>query len=334
MLFKQTTYALYSLIPVDESFGSKDAALAKLVRHVTKTVLSNLFRRKGTPKRFLRKLETYKKRDSDSVYATFKNVDGEFWKWAHTSGYRQSEWLRQRLPRLPDAETQIRFTGRAGDENLSQGFAAYTLFKTYLDDYVAETCEQVGTTEILDFGCGWGRILRFWLKDIPQDHIYGIDCLRAAIHIARDLNLGLEIRQCLAMPPTTFLNGKFSLIYAFSVFSHLSEQAAGQWIDEFHRILKPKGVVCLTTRPRSFITQNGTNVFADQDVWLDRYDRGEFCHEPTGGGGELEPSFYGESVIPKGYVTSNWTVAGFNLLAFLQETGEIRQNVIILQKQP
>ena len=48
-------------------------------------------------------------------------------------------------------------------------------------------------------------------------------------------------------PPLTYDNGVFDLIYAISVFTHLSEQNALNWIDELHRVLKPNGILLITT---------------------------------------------------------------------------------------
>ena len=39
----------------------------------------------------------------------------------------------------------------------------------------------------------------------------------------------------------------------YSVFSHLSEEACINWIKEFSRILRPEGMVALTTRGRWFL---------------------------------------------------------------------------------
>jgi hypothetical protein len=39
---------------------------------------------------------------------------------------------------------------------------------------------------------------------------------------------------------------------AYSVFSHRSKEATDGWVAEFHRILKPGGMVATTTRGRWF----------------------------------------------------------------------------------
>src|SRR5207244_11912 len=48
-----------------------------------------------------------------------------------------------------------------------------------------------------------------------------------------------------------------------------------------------------------------------------RYDAGEYVHEGIGGGGALEPSFFGETCIPPAYVRERWT----ELFEVLEQTG-------------
>lgn len=295
-------------------------------------MLRRFFRIGANPRRYSRQLEKIKRDEIPPDSSPFSQTEDGFWKWAHTAGYRQHAWLRDRLPRFPDPAVQIRFTGQAGDSNTSEGFAAYILFKSYLDRHVVKSGSAPRDIEVLDFGCGWGRILRFWLRDLSPENIHGMDCLGEAIDVARGLDLGLPLCHSPVWPPAPYANDRFSLIYAFSVFSHLSEPAADAWIGEFHRLLRPGGILCVTTRERGFIVDNLIGKFEDRSFWLAEYDSGKFCHEPTGGGGELETSFYGETAIPREYVISHWVARGYELVDYLDNAGELRQNVIVLRK--
>ncbi len=87
------------------------------------------------------------------------------------------------LPAFPPDELQIGTTGQAGIPTLHEGFVFY-------EDCV-NTCRDIGAPleashRILDFGVGWGRIARFFLRDCPLDHIYGIDVDPTFIQICRD----------------------------------------------------------------------------------------------------------------------------------------------------
>ena len=135
-------------------------------------------------------------------------------------------------------------------------------------------------------------------------------------------------------PPSFFKSSTFDLIYAYSVFSHLSESAHKAWLKEFHRILKNGGILVVTTRERGFINNlNKPPYPSDTDIRcaLRDYDAGRFVHIPTGGGFNLSKNFYGEAAIPRTYVNGQWSIL-FDVRCFLEGIQYIDQNVIIAVK--
>ncbi|MBN2577686.1 MAG: methyltransferase domain-containing protein [Pirellulales bacterium] len=273
----------------------------------------------------------------------FAHVDDGFWLWANTQGYREYGELREFLPGLPDETTQANFTGLSGDATLRDGFQSYLLFKRVVEAHLGSLAQ---CDRILDFGCGWGRIIRFFLRDLAPEKIWGIDCMPEAIDLCTTKNRWCQFRLVPTMPPVDLEPSSFDFIYAFSVFSHLSEKAHLTWLAEFHRLLKPGGLVLLTTRERSFIEYCATlrqntsldafatgaaSAFPDTQHWLAAYDRGEFCHTPTGGGVNLSESFYGETCIPKAYAATRWSDR-FQLLDFIDDRAICAQNVIVARK--
>jgi SAM-dependent methyltransferase len=98
---------------------------------------------------------------------------------------------------------------------------------------------------ILDFGCGCGRVLRFW-SDLKGVAVHGTDYNRElAGWCARNLSFA-RIGVNELSPPTNYPDGEFDFIYALSVFTHLTEAEQTAWMGEFHRILRPGGYLLLT----------------------------------------------------------------------------------------
>jgi predicted SAM-dependent methyltransferase len=56
-------------------------------------------------------------------------------------------------------------------------------------------------------------------------------------------------------PPLLFSNNFFDFIYSISVFTHLSEETGLSWAKELYRVLKPNGILLITTSGDSAYTQ-------------------------------------------------------------------------------
>jgi len=243
------------------------------------------------------------------------------------------------LPGLPSDEVQMRYTARAGRNNLQQAFSFYKFYK-----HVRSACKlsHIKEPRILDFGGGWGRISRFFLRDTKPEFIYITDCLGDAIDRLHATGNPCKILKNEPLPPIVGLDTYFDLIYAFSVFSHLSEQFLRAWLTYLMGCLRPGGHLVFTTRGRQFIDQleqvhrEAFSIHSylreklppPQEV-RERYLKGEFQFYPTGEGDELTSDFYGEALIPPRYIETNYRSA---LVDFTEEVPDVDQSVVVLKK--
>lgn len=272
----------------------------------------------------------------------FRNVGDFQWFWLNTVGSRKLDFVREILPSLPDPDTQKGFVGRSGDAALRDGFNIYRTWKSLASKHGRPL--HRGST-VLDFGCGWGRILRFFMRDVARENLFGVDVMPLAIELCRKTNPWGQFSQVPALPPSDLPSDKFDLVYLYSVFSHLSEEAHDKWLTEFRRVLKPGGLLMATTRPRAYILscdasrrrggpglhEQARSAFIGTDEWLAKYDRGEYCYSAVGGGGVLDSSFYGETCIPAAYVKKRWTDR-FEFLEYLPHGPGRQQDVIVVRK--
>src|SRR5690606_28551620 len=128
----------------------------------------------------------------------------------------------------------------------------------------------------------------------------------------------VRLVQCHAGQPLSLPDASFDFIFAYSVFSHLNEASARHWMSEFHRVLRPGGVVAVTTRTRGFIrwcedlrnmpnppphAAGSLDCFKDMDAALAQYDAGEFVFDGERTDGPLKNTGYGEACIPELYVS-------------------------------
>jgi ubiquinone/menaquinone biosynthesis C-methylase UbiE len=121
---------------------------------------------------------------------------------------------------------------------------------------------------ILDFGCGCGRVLRFWKERSEELEIHGTDYNPKLVEWCQDNLDFVNVSTNDAAPPTSYTEDYFDIVYAISVFTHLSEEMQAPWLKELIRITKPGGHIIITVHGRS-----RTDVLTPE--LRDRYMNGE-----------------------------------------------------------
>jgi SAM-dependent methyltransferase len=115
--------------------------------------------------------------------------------------------------------------------------------------------------DVLDFGCGAGRTLRHFIQEAETATFSGCDIDRESIDwLAENLSPPLHVFASDEMPPLPVPSGSFDLVYALSVFTHLTESWSA-WLLELHRVLKDGGLVIAT-----FIGPGIAHIVTDE-IW-------------------------------------------------------------------
>lgn len=105
---------------------------------------------------------------------------------------------------------------------------------------------------LLDFGCGCGRLIRHW-NMLERPAIHGTDYNpRLTSWCEKNLDFA-RFRVNDLVGELKYESGKFDLVYAFSVFTHLTEDQQSFWIEELARVLRPGGHLLITTHGERFI---------------------------------------------------------------------------------
>jgi SAM-dependent methyltransferase len=99
---------------------------------------------------------------------------------------------------------------------------------------------------VLDFGCGAGRVLRHFLDEAREAELYGCDIFAEGIGWLRDhLSPPLHVFVNTEEPPLPFETGSLNLVWATSVFTHLTDTWSA-WLLELHRVLAEDGLLIAT----------------------------------------------------------------------------------------
>ena len=123
--------------------------------------------------------------------------------------------------------------------------ASGRMHRQMLDDTLGPDWTWEGK-RVLDFGCGVGRVLRHFLPETERAEFYGCDLDTPSV---------AWLQQNFSPPYTIFESGEkaglpqedgfFDLIYAFSVYTHFTDNWA-EWLLEHHRVLADGGILFAT----------------------------------------------------------------------------------------
>jgi SAM-dependent methyltransferase len=176
--------------------------------------------------------------------------------------------------------------------------------------------------QMLDFGCGCGRVLRHW-KDLTGPKIHGAEPNpQLADWCARSLPFA-QISRSLPLPPLPYKSGSFDFIYAISVFTHLTEGAQLVWVEELRRLLSRSGLLVVSTHGDRYV---GRLSPAERHS----YDAGCLVvRRPRASGTNLCSVFH-----PRAYLEGRFA-AGFDVVELTTgglEQGTPHQDLVVLRK--
>ena len=120
---------------------------------------------------------------------------------------------------------------------------------------------------ILDFGCGCGRVMRYW-KDLSNPALSGADYNPYLVRWCRHNLPFADFQRVGDLKPLQYEDETFDLIYAYSVFTHLDLVSERFWIEELQRLLRPGGIMYLTLRGQRY-----AEVLTPEE--RERFDAGE-----------------------------------------------------------
>jgi SAM-dependent methyltransferase len=265
-----------------------------------------------------------------------RDLDDDLWAVLLTRDYSLYPNIRGLLPGAPEPELQVRWNGAFGLELINEGKAFYARVK--------EACERHSRTPlsraaVLDFGCGWGRLTRFFARDVAPGSLYGCDPVESILDVCRRTRVPASFARSEFVPDRLPFERSFDLVYAFSVFTHLSERAHEHCLRAIHEAMRPGALLVATIRPPAYLAKSPW--LADELESLGRdplaamaEPRFVFAPHPVE---EDHPQYqgedmtYGEAVISLSYVRERWAPR-FELLDVGLLSGDMHQVVLTLRR--
>lgn len=252
----------------------------------------------------------------------------------------------QAIPLNPDPAIQQKFVGAAFEP-------AYQEAARFVDQglkWAAQSNPITPESRVLDFGAGWGRISRTLLTEIPASRLYAVDVDQEMIALMEATLPGINAIISDPFPPTVLGDGAMTHLFAFSVFSHLSEDAHKAWAIEIGRLLAPGGLAFVTVLDELFFdhvagsqaqvaagtaegfAQSLARMIDDVPAARAEYHDGKFIYCNPGEDGARSGDFYGWAVAPRPWVETNWALGGLQVVDWIPSRVLFEQSMVCLRK--
>jgi SAM-dependent methyltransferase len=270
-------------------------------------------------------------------YASFRSLDADLWALLLTQEYTVYPDIRSLLPDVPDVALQQAWNGSSGAVLANQSKSFYSKLKARFSRYGNSS---LADARVLDFGCGWGRLTRFLARDVRPGRLHGCDPVEEILDVCRRNGVPARLARSEFLPDRLPFEEQFDLIFAFSVFTHISEAAHESCLRTLHRALSPGGILVVTVRPPEYLhfcerlhpllESLGPDYRArlKEPRYLFVSHPAEPRH-PQYAGGEMT---YGETVITLPYVRERWSTM-FELLEVDVLIADLHQIVLTLRRR-
>jgi SAM-dependent methyltransferase len=167
--------------------------------------------------------------------------------------YRNAQYRARSTPQdTPIPPPQLRFlvAGSADINWFLEGGEATA--RCITDALKADRADVDRIGALLDFGCGCGRVLRHW-HSLAETRVHGTDYNPRLIDWCREhipfATYGVNELE----PPLRYHDSQFGLVYAISVFTHLTEDLQAKWMAELARVLRPGGYLIISTHGEPYM---------------------------------------------------------------------------------
>jgi hypothetical protein len=178
-------------------------------------------------------------------YRLFRDLNDWVWALLLGRGYTSYPSILETLPQIPDPALQTKWSGGHGLALLTKSFAFYRHVRSM---HASQGIGELPTARILDFGCGWGRLTRFFCRDVDPGCLHACDPDEDVLRICRRSRLPAVLHHT-GFDPGELPETGLDLAYAATSFTHLPEESAEACLTALHESLNPSGLLILTVRP-------------------------------------------------------------------------------------
>jgi len=194
-----------------------------------------------------------------------------------------TDWIRFYIQKFKNRKINRDFKLKNPDVKLPPDYLIYESFQINYQKYYTESIKtakwltnhfikhiELKDKRILDWGCGPGRIIRQIPVTIGNGcEYFGTDYNKKSIDWCSKNLTDINFNNNSLIAQLPYEDNFIDVIYGISIFTHLSEQLHYDWYNELFRILKPNGIMFMTTQGDNFkvkLTDNELKHYEDNKL--------------------------------------------------------------------
>ena len=208
------------------------------------------------------------------------------------------------------------------------GRSAVTLIESAIKESGKPLMEN---PNILDYPCGYGRVLRFLKAAFPQANFYGGDIDKHALYFCKkEFNI-IPVPSDINLEKVKF-PVSYDLIWVGSLFTHIDREDFKELLETLILALKEKGIIVFTTHGEDCLKQMGSYGLEDlrPDDIKYQIENSGFYFQPYPGQSSYGISISSRSFIMKG-VTQTFRDK-VKLIFYRKRGWDNHQDVYAIQK--
>ena len=109
---------------------------------------------------------------SGDLFRSFRGLSDELWRALLQKKYSGYPRIKSVLPDWPDEELQRNWVGNCGE---ALDYQSFGFIRNLKNAYLRYGSKELSQSTVLDFGVGWGRLIRYLAKDVPRENLWGCD---------------------------------------------------------------------------------------------------------------------------------------------------------------
>ncbi len=208
-----------------------------------------------------------------------------------------------------------------GDESQEEFIRVGKLLSYNIFSSVVSLAEKTGGNQILEFGCGCGRVISHLSGLLLNNQFFGTDIDQEAITWCNNnLSTVAEFTANDAYPPLPFEDSFFDVVYSISVFTHLPEEMQFLWLEELKRVTRKGAYLLITTHGEELAPARIRKQMSKHGF-----------HYGVSEGTDGLPDFYQTTFHTENYIRRHWS-SYFAIVKIVKKGILVHQELVICRR--